>query len=297
LKSNLIWWVDRSGRRWQLGDPTTIANLDLSPDGRRIALDPFLSSALDIWLMDAATGARERVTFVPPGTFAYESPVWAPDGRRIAYAFQADHSMRVHALTLDGGKDELLFTRRHHHHLQDWSPDGTWLLLGDEHPERQSDMVAVQLAPGNREVAVAVTPAREQSGRFSPDGKWVAYQSDESGRDEVYVASFPSADRRRQVSTDGGRFPRWSRTGGELFYWRDSTLMAMRVSTTGSFGRADATPLFTMDDADPTYGRWDASADGQRFLIAGRNPGAPTREIHLVLNWNAILRKPGSPEP
>jgi hypothetical protein len=73
--------------------------------------------------------------------------------------------------------------------------------------------------------------------------------------------------------------------------------MAMRVSTTGSFGRADATPLFTMDDADPTYGRWDASADGQRFLIAGRNPGAPTREIHLVLNWNAILRKPGSPEP
>jgi len=142
-----------------------------------------------------------------------------------------------------------------------------------------------------------VTPAAEPSGRFSPDGKWVAYQSDESGRDEVYVASFPSADRRRQISTDGGRFPRWSRTGGELFYWRDSTLMAMRLSTTSSFGREGATPLYTMADADPSYSRWDASADGQRFLIGGRNPEAPAREIHMVLNWNAVLRNAGSAKP
>jgi Tol biopolymer transport system component len=297
LKSHLIWSVDRQGRRRQLGEPTTIANLRFSPDGRRIALDPFLPSGLDIWLMDAATGARERATFVAPGTFAYESPVWTPDGRRIAYAFQADQSMRIHALHLDGGKEEFLFARSHHHHLQDWSPDGAWLLLEDGHPERRSDMVAVQLAPGNREVAVAVTAASEPNGRFSPDGRWVAYQSDESGRDEVYVASFPDADRRRQISTDGGRLPRWSRTGGELFYWRGSTLMAMRVSTSGSFGRADAAALFTMDDADPSYSRWDASADGQRFLIGGRNPEAPAREIHMVLNWNAIPRNPSAPQP
>jgi hypothetical protein len=247
--------------------------------------------------LDAANGARERVTFVAPGTFSHESPVWAPDGRRIAYAFQADQSMRVHALTLDGGLDEFLFARPHHHHLQDWSADGAWLLLEEAHPERRSDLVAVQLAPGNREVAVAATPAREPTGRFSPDGKWVAYQSDESGRDEVYVASFPSAERRRQVSADGGRFPRWSRTGGELLYWRDSTLMAMRVSTTGSFGREVATPLLTRDDADLGFGRWDTSADGQRFVIGGRNPDAPAREIHMVLNWSAILRHPGSPAP
>lgn len=108
-------------------------------------------------------------------------------------------------------------------------------------------------------MAVAATAASEPSGRFSSDGKWVAYQSDESGRDEVYVASFPSVDRRRQVSTDGGR---WSRTGDELFYWRDSTLMAIRVFRTGAFGREHAAPLFTMDDADPSCSRWTCPRTG-----------------------------------
>jgi len=290
LKSNLVWWVDASGRRRLLGEPMSPATLTLSPDESRILADPFQSSSLDIWLMDAATGVLDRVTFAAPGTFSYESPVWSPDGRRMAYAYQMDDSMRVHARALDGREDAPLFARRHHHHLQHWSPDAAWLLVQEEHPERGSDQVAMRLDSVARAVTVAATPAAEQSGRFSPDGRWVAYHSDESGRNEVYVVAFPSADGRRQVSTDGGRFPRWSRTSGELFYWRDSTLMSVRVSTADAFRRETPIPLFTMGDADPTYSKWDVSADGRRFLIAGRNPDAPAREIHMVLHWSAALR-------
>ena len=241
-------------------------------------------------MMDASSGVRDRVTFVTPGTFSYEAPVLSPDGRRIAYAFQVNNdSMRVRTVAREGGADSPLFTLPHHHHLQDWSPDGAWLLSETEHPERRADLIAIRLDSVGRRVAVAETPAVEHSGRFSPDGRWVAYHSNESGRDEVYVVSFPPADVRRQVSTDGGRFPRWSRTGGELLYWRDSTLMAARVTTAGDFQRGQLTPLFTMGDADPAYERWDVAADGRRFLIAGRNPATPAREIHVVLNWNATL--------
>ena len=143
--------------------------------------------------------------------------------------------------------------------------------------ERGSDLVAVRLDSANRTVVVAATAASERVGRFSPDGRFIAYASNESGRDEVYVVAFPSVTGRRQVSPDGGRLPRWSRTSGELFYWKGSTLMAARVSTTGEFRREVPTALFTMEDADPTYSRWDVSADGKRFLIAGKNPDAPAR--------------------
>jgi Tol biopolymer transport system component len=290
LKSSLVWWVDRGGQRRQLGDAYSLTKLQITPDQRSILTDPFVSSALDVYMMDASSGARDRVTFVTPGTFSYEAPVLSPDGRRIAYAFQVNNdSMRVRTVAREGGADSALFTLPHHHHLQDWSPDGTWLLSELEHPERRSDLIAVRIDSVGRRVAVAETPAVEHSGRFSPDGRWVAYNSNESGRDEVYVVSFPAADVRRQVSTDGGRFPRWSRTGGELFYWRDSTLMAARVTTAGDFQRGQLTPLFTMGDADPAYERWDVATDGRRFLIAGHNPATPAREIHVVLNWNATL--------
>ena len=290
LKSNLVWWVDRGGRRTQLGGAYSFTKLQLTPDQRRILTDPFVSSALDIWMMDAATGRRDRITFVPPGTVSYEAPVLSSDGRRVAYAFEVDGAMQVHTVTLDGGSDAPLLTLPHHHHLQDWSPDGMWLLSEEEHPERRSDLIAIRLDSGNKQVPIAQTPAVEHSGRFSPDGRWVAYHSNESGRDEVYVVSFPATGARRQISTDGGHFPRWSKTSGELFYWKDSTLMAVRVTTAAAFQHDAPKPLFSMGDADPAYERWDVAANGQRFLIGARNPEAPAREIHVVLGWSANLR-------
>jgi len=290
LKSNLVWWVDRAGRRTQLGDAYSFTKLQITPDQRRILTDVFALTVLDIWMMDAVTGLRDRITFVEPGTFSYEAPVLSPDGRRVAYAFEVAGSMRVRSVTLDGGADAPLLTLPHHHHLQDWSPDGMWLLSEEEHPERRSDLVAVRLDSGNKQVPVAQTPAVEHSGRFSPDGRWVAYHSNESGRDEVYVVSFPATGTRRQISADGGRFPRWSKTSRELFYWKDSTVMAVRVTTTPAFQHDAPKPLFSMGDADLAYERWDVAANGQRFLIGGRNPEAPAREIHVVLDWSATLK-------
>ena len=139
-------------------------------------------------------------------------------------------------------------------------------------------------------MTAAQSRAVEQSPRFSPDGRWIVYDSNESGHNEVYVVSFPSTDARRQISINGGRLPRWSRKSREVFFWQDSTLMVASVVTDGAFRRGTPTALFTMSDADPSYSRWDASADGQRFLIAGRSPDAPAREINVVLNWSSTLR-------
>jgi hypothetical protein len=94
------------------------------------------------------------------------------------------------------------------------------------------------------------------------------------------------------VSTNGGQSPRWSRSSRELFYWQDSTLMAVRVKTQGAFERTIPSPLLTMSDADPSFARWDAAADGQRFLVAGHNPNSLSRELHVVLNWTSALGPP-----
>jgi serine/threonine-protein kinase len=292
LGSDRVWWLDRTGRRKELGEPMTAATLLLSPNQRHIITDPFLSSALDVWLMDPETGGRDRFTLASPGSYSYESPVWSFDGARIAYAFQISDSMQVHARNLDGTGDARLFTRQHHHHLSDWSPDGAWVLATELHPERNADVVAIGIDPKAGAVNLSVTSATEDNGRFSPDGRWVAYQSDESGRLEVYVVAFPSGEGRRQVSTNGGQSPRWSRSSRELFYWQDSTLMAVRVKTQGAFERTIPSPLLTMSDADPSFARWDAAADGQRFLVAGHNPNSLSRELHVVLNWTSALGPP-----
>ena len=113
------------------------ATLTLAPDGRRILTDP--PSPPDIWFMDAATGARDRVTFAKPGTVSYESPTWSLDGRRFATAFQTADSMRIEVRAIEGGDASVLVTLHRHRHVQDWSGDARWLLLTDEHPQRSPD--------------------------------------------------------------------------------------------------------------------------------------------------------------
>ena len=126
-------------------------------------------------------------------------------------------------------------------------------------------------------IPVAATPANDRFARFSPDGRWLAYQAD----GEVYVVSFPATGGKQQVSTDGGTGPRWSAAGDELFFWKGDTLMAAEVSTQGSFRRETPRPLFALPDVSD----YDVTADRQRFLVVVRNPDAPAEEIHVVENW------------
>ncbi len=140
-----------------------------------------------------------------------------------------------------------------------------------------------------KRIGVAVSAANESFPHFSPDGRWLAYDSDETGRPEVYVVSFPEVGRREQVSTEGGAYPRWSAAGDELFFWRDTTLMVAEVSTGESFNTGTPRPLFEAPDitGDVAY---DVAPDGQLFLLALKNPDSPAREIHIAQNWFEELK-------
>ncbi len=285
----LLWWVDRGGVRQQLGGPTGVWDTNLSPDGRRILSARPQPTGIDVWTIDAASGEYDRVTFAEPGVAIHETPIWSRDGRRIAYTSPIGDSTRilVQDFPRSAGASEVR-TGRFHRHLLDWSPNGEWLLIEVDHPETGSDLHALRV-DGDEELVIAATPATEMGVTFSPDGRWLAYESNASGRPEVYVVSFPELTARRQVSTDGGVLPRWSPVGNELFYWQDSTLVATRVSTAGEFQRGPTTRLFTMPDVDVFQGRWAVSPDARRFLVTTKNPEAPAREIHIVLNWHRVL--------
>lgn len=233
-------------------------------------------------MLDAATGERERITF----DAAYdETPVWSPDGRRIAYSANwVGQAMRIYVTEVDRAAEPvLLYTRERHLHLTSWSPDGRWLAFQERHPESEWNVYVLQVDSVENVIPVAVTSASETGARFSPDGRWLAYQSD----GEVYVVSFPPSGGKQQVSTDGGREPRWSVASGELFFWKGDSLMATKVSTRGSFRRGTPRPLFGLAGGLS----YDVSADGQRFLVLVKNPDAPAKEIHVVVNWFEVLRE------
>ncbi len=285
----LLSWVDRRGARQPIGGPTGVWSTHLSPDDRLILSAIPQPAGIDVWTIDVATGEYDRVTFAEQGVAIYETPIWSRDGRRFAFASPAGDSTRILAQDFGGAAGARdLRIGRFHRHVLDWSPDGEWLLIEVDHPETGSDVHALRVS-GDEEVAIAATPATEWAAQLSPDGRWVVYQSDASGRPEIYVVSFPGIGTRRQVSTGGGFFPRWSPAGDELFYWQDSTLVATRVSMAGELQRGASTRLFTMADVDLSQGRWDVSRDGRRFIVTTRNPEAPAREIQVVLNWNQVL--------
>ena len=182
----------------------------------------------------------------------------------------------------------------------DWSHDGRFLLYGITDPKTKTDLWVLPLTGDRKPMPLLQTEFNETQGQFSPDGKWIAYSSDESGRFEIYVQSFPaSSGGRWVVSNGGGAQPRWRRDGRELFYIAgDSTVMAADVITTGSAFKAgipkslfDA-PIYpgAANGVAATF-RWDASADGQRFLLDAIPRETTSSGINVVLNWEASLKK------
>ena len=187
---------------------------------------------------------------------------------------------------MDAGSDPtLVYTGKRHLHLTSWSSDGRWLAFYEFHPEGLRDIWVLDMDSTEHLISVAATTASEGGAVFSPDGRWLAYSSNESGRFEVYVVSFPQLDRKHQVSTNGGGLPIWAAAGNELFYRSRGRLMAARVSTEGTFSREVPRLLFE----DGNYG-YDVAPDGQRFLITVPNPDAPAREIEVVVNWVEELK-------
>ena len=289
-------WMERSGKPGvELGPSGEIADVALSPDGKRaaISLRPE-GRSFDVWLVDVERGASSRFTFAPVEA---RFMVWSPDGKRLAYASGAGraHDSILMQDTNGAGKPVTAVKGNADLIPFDWSPDGRSLLYREIDPKTKDDLWVLPLGQG-RPVPYLQTPFSESDGKFSPDGRWVAYVSDESGRRDVFVQSFPAGNGKFQISTGGGLQPRWRRDGRELYYFAaDGKLMAVEVTTFPRFEAAIPKALFPIDasPAAASARSWDVTPDGSRFIVAARKPGGQSsaNAFTVLLNWQAALKK------
>jgi len=288
-----LTWMDRTGKRLgAIGQPGLIAYTTLAPDEKSIAfgLGKPSGEESDIWLLDVARGVPSRFTF-RTGTSA--DGVWSPDGTRLV--FQADNTALYVKPVSGAGNEELLTRTGINARPTDWSRDGKFIVYAQFAGNRGSDLWLLPMEGDHKPVPYLQTPFNEVSGQFSPDGKWMAYASNESGLPQVYVQPIPATGAKWQVSTAGGDQPRWRRDGKELFYISgDEKLTAVPVKSGTNFEAGSPQALF---DIQPIYGPlagrivYQPAADGQRFLVLANVGGTAAPPITVVVNWHAGLKK------
>ncbi|MGH9367791.1 MAG: protein kinase domain-containing protein, partial [Thermoanaerobaculia bacterium] len=290
-------WIDRSGAvLGTVGEPAQFFNggdPEISPDGTRAtaSIVDLRTGFADIWMMDLAPGTRSRFTTGPGDKFW---SAWSRDGGRIAYnaGYQGGSGYDILWKPTGGsGAEEKLASDPVEFEVPlSFSPDSR-LLLYQKRKKERDDLWVLPLTGDRTPQPFAVTPALEQMGQFSPNGRYIAYMSDESGRFDIYVAAFPGPGGRWQVSQSGGSEPRWSRDGKELFFFApDNRLMAAQVKTGGaSFEVGAIQPLFQTRSMGFSF-RYDVAKDGRRFLVASGLP-QELSPITLVTNWTAELKK------
>ena len=246
--SRQLTWFDRTGKAVGVAgepDANDLQYPELSPDGRRVAMRRTVQGNADIWLLDLVRGGMTRLTFDAASDI---NPVWSPDGMRIAFASNRTGVYDLYLKPSNGsGAEERLVDSPNTKVPQDWSRDGRWLLYYEVNPTTGRDLWALDMtSPDHTPRVVANTPAEEVLAQFSPDGRWVAYQTNESGRFEVVVQPFPDAGGKWQVSTAGGVAPRWRADGKELYFLApDATMMAVPVTAAGtSFEAGTPVALF-----------------------------------------------------
>jgi Tol biopolymer transport system component len=285
-------WFDRSGREvGRVGvAEAALNNPELSPDGQRVAVQ----RSGDIWLIETARGVRSRFTF--DAALDYQ-PVWSPDGSQIVFTSTRQSSGNLYRKPTSGAaNEELLLENPQSKTPTDWSPDGRFLLYrGRDLNEGNYDIWALPLDRERKPFPVVQTDFDEREGQFSPNGKWVAYQSNESGRFEIYVQPFPGPGGKWQVSANGGAQPRWRRDGKELFYiGLDGRLMAAAIAFPPGGQTVEAGPPMSLFATRIVGGalqgafraQYAVSNDGQRFLINSYTEEAATPPITVILNWH-----------
>jgi Tol biopolymer transport system component/predicted Ser/Thr protein kinase len=275
-------WFDRSGKTsGQILGAAGGLSPNLSPDGRFVAMRKGSGTTSDIWLLDVARGSATRFTFGANGK-NYANPVWSPDGKRMVYALMG---RGVYVKAVNGTGEEREVLQSDGAQPLAWSPDGRQLLVW-----QFGKLLLQSLDGGNAQVRVgSVADIRNDGAEISPDGKYVAFATAESGRPEIYVEAMPPGRGRWQVSIDGGVQPRWRKDGRELFFMSgDRKLMAVDIQTSPGFVTGVPHGLFQSSASLNGYG---VTPDGQRFLIASAAESAVDAPITVVLNWWAALKK------
>jgi len=287
-------WFDRGGRELQkVGEPDF--GLPLSPslsrDGRRIAMHRNVGGNVDIWVIDVDRGVRTRVTSDPANDI---HPIWSPDGGRLLFASNRSGSYQLFETTTAGPGNEK--PRPGLDLPADWSADGRTVLMGRLDANGAETIWAASIGTAGQPFLVAQTPGSDvRNAQFSPDAKWVAYESNESGRSEVYVQRSGGPGPKTAVSVNGGAQPRWRGDGRELFFiGLDERLMAAPIELPASSEAPHVgapSPLFAthVGGAIQRMSRqqYFVSPDGQRFLMNSILDGGPAAPITLVLNWRA----------
>ena len=299
--SSKLTWLDRAGKPLGvLGEPGEYLTARLSNDARRAAVSRDRPGGPDLWLLEMERGVSSRFN-ASSGTNIY--PVWSPDGRAIVFTSGARRNL-FRRESSGAGSEERVTQSPNYQFATDWSRDGRFVLYYELAPNTQRDLWILPVtpdgrpAPGSTAKAYLRTPFNESNGRFSPEGspRWVAYQSDESGRYEIYIQAFPEPRGATRVSTAGGQFPQWGKDGRELFYVSpDYKLMAVNLKL-GADSVQPSAPreMFPLSAVEDIYAPYDAAADGQRFLVRA-TPQQAARPLTVIVNWPALLKKMVAP--
>jgi eukaryotic-like serine/threonine-protein kinase len=301
LVQNELIWFDRAGK--QLGEvtpPGSYASPSFSADDKQVAVrrsDPQANNS-DIWLIDLERGVPIRFT-TDLGIDNF--PTWSPDGSRIAFISTRNGQTSIYQKSSSGaGAEEALITSAELKYNPQWSPDGHFILYGQINATTNVDLLLLPLSGERKPQPFLQTSFIEAQPRFSPDGRWVAYISNETGQFEVYVQSFPAINGKVPISTGGGSQPQWRGDGRELYYYTpDRKLMAVEVNGEGStFKVGVPRPLFNIrvvgagiDQGFPGNGYYAPARDGKRFLVTTSPEAGERQQINVILNWTADLKR------
>jgi len=292
--SAYLTWISRDGAATRIGDVKgRFLAPRLSPDGTRIAVDIDDAQA-DVGVYDLATGSFHRSTHTPEFD---GHPVWSPDGTRFVFASERGPGVQLFwkrwndfrgapgiLAQVAAGYPQLApgeYARVPH----SWSLDGRYVAFTDNHPDTRRNIWIAEVDGGSEPFPFVVSPFEDTQPAFSPDGKWLAYQSNDQGQDAIYIQAFPKPGARIIVSSDGAAAPRWSRSG-ELFFWKGGRMFAVRVSAAGDTLKIGTpTPLFEISSR-PSY---DVTPDGRRLLFAQPDPIRTTTDLVLLHGWRVVL--------
>jgi Tol biopolymer transport system component len=287
-----LFWIDRDGKNERiLEDMNRASMVRLSADGRRFAVGRQEGDRgnTDIWVTPDAGGRAERFTFDPAND---PFPLWSPDGSQIAWASNREGIYHIYRKASSGsGTEEVLLEGPGFKLPTDWSPDGRHILYRVVDPATRYDIWALPTAPGAKPFPLLKTEANEAAAVLSRDGKWLAYGSDETGRYEVYVDTFPPGGGKRQVSTTGGNSPMWRADGRELFYHAsDGTLMATPITPgAGTVGGPPVALFSFAPGGNLVTPYYSVTPDGQRFLLSKLVQHGGETPLTVLVDWPAQL--------